>query len=57
MLNSLNGKVFKSYEDNKRVGIGYRTVKPWKATRDVTYFYDNLKITLKPEFTAFQRRL
>jgi len=30
-LNSLNGKVFKRFEDNKLVGIGYKTVKPWEA--------------------------
>jgi len=35
-IHSLNGKVFKHYEDNKLIGIGYRTDA---ATQDI-YFCD-----------------
>jgi len=33
-----NGKVFKRYEGNKFEVLGYRTIKPWEATQNITYF-------------------
>jgi len=37
---------FKQYEDEKLVGIGYRTVESWKATQSIIYIYDNLRTIL-----------
>jgi len=37
---------FKRYEDNKLVGLGYRTFKPWEAKQDITHFYDNFRTIL-----------
>jgi len=38
--------VFKRYEDNKLVWLGYKTVKSWEATQYITYFYDNFRTIL-----------
>jgi len=28
-------RAFKRYENNHIIGLGYRTVEPWKATLDI----------------------